>query len=303
MSRFCVAGSLNIDLVTRTKRFPKKGETVQGESFSTFTGGKGANQAVALSKLGAETVMTGKLGNDIYAAQYMEYFRKLGISTEGITREETSTGIAVITVDENGENSIIIIPGANGRVDAAYIKEKKELIAKADFLLLQLEIPMEAVLEAARTAKAAGTEIIFDPAPAGNVPSELLKLVGIITPNETEAEALTGIRPDDEAGFAAAGKALTAKGVRSVVMKAGSRGAYIYEKGRLAHVAGFKVNTVDTTAAGDTFNAGLAYALGEGMELAGAVRFANAAAAISTTKHGAQDGMPSIDEVHNLLGF
>ncbi|QAR33486.1 ribokinase [Geovibrio thiophilus] len=301
MSRFCVAGSLNIDLVTRTKRFPKKGETVQGESFSTFTGGKGANQAVALSKLGAETVMTGKLGNDIYAAQYMEYFRKLGISTEGITREETSTGIAVITVDENGENSIIIIPGANGRVSAEYIKEKNELIAKADFLLLQLEVPMEAVLEAAKIANSAGTRIIFDPAPAGDVPSELLKLADIITPNETEAEALTGIRPDDQTGFEAAGKALTAKGVKAAVMKAGSRGAYIYQNGRLIHAEGFKVNTVDTTAAGDTFNAGLAYALGEGMALRAAVRFANAAAAISTTKHGAQDGMPSLNEVQGLL--
>lgn len=300
MSRFCVAGSLNIDLVTRTKRFPKKGETVQGESFSTFTGGKGANQAVALSKLGADTVMIGKLGNDIYAAQYMEYFRKLGVKTSGIMREETSTGIAVITVDGEGENFIIIIPGANGRMDSEYIKDKKELIEQADFLLLQLEVPMEAVLEAARTAKNAGTKIIFDPAPAMDVPAELLRLVDIITPNETEAEALTGIRPDDESGFEAAGKALAEKGVKAAVMKAGAKGAYIFENGVFTHVAGFKVKTTDTTAAGDTFNAGLAYALGEGLELKSAVRFANAAAAISTTKHGAQDGMPSIEEVRNL---
>ena len=302
MSRFCVAGSINMDLVTSAPEFPRPGETIKGSGFATFTGGKGANQAVALAKLGADTAMIGKTGNDVYADEYLRWFKELNVDTAGVKKEDTSTGIAVITVDKSGENSIIIVAGANGLVDAKYIRQNGNIIKNAGFLLLQLEVPVEAVTEAAITAAENGTVVILDPAPASPVPDELLKHTDIITPNETEAEALTGVKPKDEAGFAEAGRILTSRGVKTAVMKAGKDGAYIYQNGQLTHVAGFKVNSVDTTAAGDTFNAGLAYALGEKMPLFDAVRFANAAGAISTTKKGAQSGMPSLAEVKALLG-
>lgn len=301
MSKFCVAGSINMDLVTKVSRFPKPGETITGESFETFTGGKGANQAVALAKLGADTAMVGKTGSDLYASEYISYFRKLGVNTDGIGSEKTSTGIAVISVDDSGENCITYVPGANGLVDSYHISKNREIIKKADSLLLQLEIPMDAVAAAAETAAESGTTVILDPAPAAEVPDKVLKNITIITPNETEAEFLTGIKLTERADFEAAGKALTEKGVSTVIIKAGSKGAYLYKDGELTHVDGFAVDATDTTAAGDTFNAGLAYALGHGFTMINAIRFANAAAAISTTKQGAQSGMPSLDEVSNLL--
>jgi ribokinase len=301
MSRFCIAGSINMDLVTKVPRFPKPGETISGLAFDTFTGGKGANQAVALAKLGAETSMVGRTGSDIYASQYMSYFKTLNVDTAGIEAVDTSTGIAAISVDGKGENCIIYVEGANGTVTPEYISSKTEIIAKADYLLLQLEIPMDAVCEAAKTASENGRTVILDPAPAQTVPNELLKHTTIITPNETEAEILTGIKPSSDADIEKIGKALADKGVSTVIIKAGSRGAYIYQGGNVTHVEGFKVDTVDTTAAGDTFNAGLAYALGKGKEIKDAVRFANAAAAISTTRVGAQSGMPSLNDVKALL--
>lgn len=301
MSKFCVVGSLNIDLVTESARFPKPGETMQGKSFHTFTGGKGANQAVALGKLGADVTMIGKLGDDIYGKQYLSYFNEVGVKADGIMVETGSTGIAVITVADGGENSIIILAGANGKVDSGYVESKSDIIKNSDWLLLQLEIPIESVITAAKTAKTNNCGVILDPAPATKVPDELLSYVDIITPNETETGILTGVTPDSDESFFKAGRILTEKGVKAAVMKAGSRGAYIYKDGILTHVKGFKVEVTDTTAAGDTFNAGLAYGLGLGLELEGAVRFANAAAAIATTKMGAQSGMPSIDEVNKLL--
>jgi len=301
MSRFCIAGSINMDLVTKVQRFPKPGETISGLAYNTFTGGKGANQAVALAKLGAETAMVGKTGNDIYASQYMSYFGTLNVDTSGIESADTSTGIAAISVDGNGENWIIYVEGANGTVTTEYIQGKKDIIGKADYLLLQLEIPMDAVCEAAKTASEKGKTVILDPAPAQKVPNELLKYTTIITPNETEAEILTGIKPGSDADIEKIGKTLADKGISTVIIKAGSRGAYVYQNGSVTHVEGFKVDTVDTTAAGDTFNAGLAYALGEGKDIMEAVRFANAAAAISTTRVGAQSGMPSLSDVKALL--
>ncbi len=301
MSRFCVAGSINMDLVTRTQRFPKPGETLYGESFTTFTGGKGANQAVALAKLGADTAMIGKTGSDVYASEYLSYFSGLGIDISCIRRADTSTGIAVITVDGSGENSIIIVPGANAHVDETYINSCAGMIGRADYLLLQLEIPMDSVVQAAVTARKNNTLVILDPAPAAQVPDILLKNTDIITPNETEAEALTGIHPQDAESFGEAGRRLLEKGVGTAVLKAGKKGAYVCDQGGMTHVKGFTVETVDTTAAGDTFNAGLAYGLGMGLSVTDAARFANAAAAISTTKQGAQAGMPSIEEVKKLL--
>lgn len=303
MSRFCIAGSINMDLVTNVPRFPKPGETISGISFDTFTGGKGANQAVALAKLGAKTYMVGRTGNDIYASQYQEHFKELNINTDGVEKTDTSTGIAAISVDSKGENSIIYVEGANGTVTPEYIQSKKDIISKADFLLLQLEIPMDAVCESAKTASENGSTVILDPAPAQTVPNGLLKYTTIITPNETEAEILTGIKPETDADIEKIGKTLVEKGVSTVIIKAGGRGAYIYQDGKLTHITGFKVSTVDTTAAGDTFNAGLAYALGEGKPMNEAVRFANAAAAISTTRIGAQSGMPSISEAMSLLNI
>lgn len=301
MSRFCVAGSINMDLVTQVDEFPKPGETIWGRSFSTFTGGKGANQAVALAKLGADTAMVGRTGNDVYGAEYSRCFREMGINTDGVETADTSTGIAVISVDSRGENCITIVGGANETVSPEYISKKSHIISGAEILLLQLEIPLESVKAAAIAASESGTLVILDPAPAKALGEDILKYVDIITPNETEAEILTGVKPHDEDTFRQAGEILLSKGVKTAVIKAGSRGAYVFQKDIAAHVTGFQVQTTDTTAAGDTFNAGLAYGLGKGMKLTDAVRFANAAAAISTTKTGAQSGMPTYNEAQKLL--
>lgn len=302
MVKYCVFGSVNMDMVTRVRVFPKPGETVEGLSFATFPGGKGANQAVALGRLGADVQMVGRIGDDVFGSQYLKVFASEGVFASSLeTMGERSTGTASIEVNDRGENHIVIVPGANGLVDADFTAKNHAAIEGSDFLLLQLEIPLESVLLSARIAKSAGRTIILDPAPAQKLSSELLALCSYATPNETEAAMLTGEDSGSEEGIRRAGESLLRAGVGNAIVKAGERGAYLVQPGRFVHVPGFRVRAVDTTAAGDSFNAGLAFALGEGREIVDAIRFANAVAALSTTREGAQAAMPTRAEVGAFL--
>ncbi|HET7839916.1 MAG TPA: ribokinase [Rectinemataceae bacterium] len=302
MTKFCVVGSLNMDMVTRVERFPQPGETISGLSFNIFPGGKGANQAVALARLGARVEMVGALGDDVLGNRYAEILAELHIGRSAIARESgVSTGTASIEVSEAGENHIVIVAGANALVAPAKVVAARPIIESCSSLLLQLEIPMDSVLEAARIAKAAGLAVILDPAPARELPEALYPLVSVITPNEHEARLLTGENTTTESGIARAGEKLCALGAACAIIKAGPRGAFVVEGGRCRRIPGYKVKVVDTTAAGDSFNAGLALALGEGRELAEAVRFANAVGALSTTREGAQSAMPSLEEARAFM--
>ncbi len=302
MRRYCVVGSLNMDMVTRVERFPVPGETIHGLSFTIFPGGKGANQAVALAKLGACVEIIGALGDDVLGHRYREVLSSLDIGTRGVAYiRDVSTGTASIEVTASGENHIVVVAGANSTVTPAYIEAQRGLIESCDYLLLQLEIPLESVTLAAGIAKAAGIPVILDPAPAQELPMDLYSMVSILTPNETEARLLTGEDTSSDEGIHRAGKCLISRGVGSAVIKAGGRGAFLVNPGQCIHVPGFIVNVIDTVAAGDSFNAGLAIALGEGAILLEAIRFANATGALSTTREGAQSAMPSLKEVRALL--
>lgn len=302
MKKLCVIGSLNMDLVTKVENFPKPGETIVGESFKTFPGGKGANQAVALGRLGAEVFMIGKVGDDIYGTEYLEVLKNNNVNQAGIQIEKgISSGVAVIQVSDKGENNIVVIPGANGKVDIKYIESKWNILDEADIFLFQLEIPMATVIDTIKKLKAKGKTIILDPAPAIKLPEEIFKYIDYITPNETEIEALTGKSVEDEKDLKEAAQILIDKGVKNVIAKLGSKGAAVIHKVEYKKIPGFKVNPVDTTAAGDSFNAGFAFALAEGKELEECVRFGNAVGAISTTALGAQEAMPSYESVMSFI--
>jgi len=302
MKQFCVLGSLNMDMVTRVERFPLPGETIIGQSFTIFPGGKGANQAVALGRLGCTVEMVGAIGDDMLGTQYRKVLEDAGARCGGvITSAGTATGTASIEVNSTGENHIIVVAAANGSVTPAFVRDRRSYIEAADILLMQLEIPLESVLEAAKIASVKKRTIILDPAPAVPLSDELYRHISIITPNETEAALLTGEDTSTEAGLLRAGRVLLDHGVQTVIIKAGKQGAFLVARSGAELVPGFKVKTVDTVAAGDSFNAGLACALGNGKSLKDAIRFANAVAALSTTREGAQSAMPSYAEAMGLL--
>ncbi|OGO80299.1 MAG: ribokinase, partial [Clostridiales bacterium GWC2_40_7] len=284
MKKLCVIGSLNTDLVAVIERFPKPGETIGGKDFATYPGGKGANQAVALGRLGADVQMTGKLGDDLYGRQYLDVLEKAGVDSRGIVIEkDTASGIAVIEVEASGENRIIIIPGANGKVDCGFIDKMLDNILEYDIFLLQLEIPLETVCHAVKLLKDHGKTVILDPAPARELPDEIFCCLDYITPNETELEILTGIQIKNEADLKAAAGTLLDKGIGTVIAKAGKRGAYLINNNNFIHSPAYDVKVVDTTAAGDSFNAGFAYALSNGLSLKECAAYANATASLSTT--------------------
>ena len=302
MTKYCVVGSLNMDMVTRVERFPAPGETIRGISFNIFPGGKGANQAVALAKLGAPVEMVGAIGDDVLGRRYEEILEGLGIGSGGVARRPgVSTGTASIEVSAAGENHIVIVAGANASVDPGYVESKRSVIESCGLLLLQLEIPIESVAAAAKIAFAAGIPVVLDPAPARDLPPELYPMLASITPNETEAMQLTGEDTSTDGGIERAGRRLLERGTRCAIVKAGARGAFIVRAEGSVRIPGFDVLVVDTVAAGDSFNAGLAYAMGEGESLERAVRFANAVGALSTTREGAQSAMPSLEEARAFM--
>lgn len=301
--RIAVIGSLNVDLTSRVPRFLLPGETLHGLDFHTYAGGKGGNQAVAAARLRDGVMMLGKLGDDANSAVYWKAFEENGIDASCVMTESgINTGIAVIEVEaSSGNNRIILTPGANARVDAAQIDRFWDRFSVCDIFLLQLEIPLETNLYAIRRLREAGKTIILDPAPAVALPGELLKMCDYLTPNEVELAMLTGLPCGTEEEMLSAGRELQRSGVRRVVLKAGRRGAWLFEDGCATRFPGFSVNAVDTTAAGDSFNAGLAAGLSDGMPVNEALRYANAVAALSTTGFGAQGAMPTRREAADFI--
>ncbi|NJR39773.1 MAG: ribokinase [Leptolyngbyaceae cyanobacterium CSU_1_4] len=296
-----VFGSLNMDLVTRTHRLPQAGETIAGYSFETLPGGKGANQAVAVARLGVPVQMRGRVGGDEFGKMLIESLQLAGVNCEGIAIDQTtSSGVAAIAIDDLGENHIIIVAGANGKVDLSDVDRLPLQANKV--LLLQLEIPMAIVLAAAQAAQQAGTIVILDPAPAPTqLPAELYAAVDILTPNQVEAEQLTGIAVPDQASAIQAARQLRQRGIGTVVIKMGAQGALCATAAEEFWVSPFAVRAIDTVAAGDAFNGGLAAALAEGRSLSEACRWAAAAGALATTVKGAQSAMPTRAELIRLI--
>jgi ribokinase len=298
-----VVGSINLDLVVGADRIPQVGETIIGRSFNTFFGGKGANQAVAATKLGYPVAMVGNVGSDAFGSQLRKGLENAGVDTTCVTTVEGASGVALITTGLGGENNIVVVPGANGELTPKLLEQSAPILERAGFLLAQLEVPLETVECLAQFAERHGIPLMLDPAPARQLPTDLLRRLAWITPNETETEEL--LRTKLEAGEAAceaAAERLLDCGVRNVLLKLGRRGCLVAQ-GHLSkeRVPAFSVNAVDTTAAGDAFNAGFAVGLLRGFTAVHSAVFASAVAAISVTRHGAQPSMPTLAEVQAFL--
>ena len=300
--RILVVGSSNTDMIIRLERIPRPGETVLGGEFLTAAGGKGANQAVAAARAGAAVTFVARVGRDDLGDRALAGLRRDRIGVNRVVRDPAApSGVALIFVGRDGANSIAVAAGANGRLTAGDVERAESAFASASVLLLQLEIPLVAVEAAVALAARAGVRVILNPAPAQRLPRKLLRQVDILTPNETEAEGLTGIRVHDDASAGRAVKALRQQGVGVVILTLGARGACVATGDTSTIVRGFKVKPVDTVAAGDVFNGALAVALAEGQLLPDAVRFAHAAAAISVTRPGAQPSAPTRAEINRFL--
>ena len=301
--RIVVLGGINIDLVAMTPRFPAAGETVVGREFLTYGGGKGANQAVAAGRMGAQVSMVGQVGDDSFAPQALRALVDSGVdvSTVGVTAG-ASTGIAVITIDDSAQNQIIQVLGANDTCGEEEEARVVGLLEGASALLLQLEVSVELSLRCAQAAHERGVRVILDPSPVRPVPEAFYSCCDIITPNETDAQALTGAPVTDPGSAARAAEVLMRRGAGAAIITLGPQGAYWAMGAEKAFVPAFQVAAVDSVGAGDAFNGALAAALGNGYDLGQAARIASAAGALSVTRSGAQDSMPSRAEVDALLG-
>jgi ribokinase len=303
--RLLVVGSINLDLVASSKRIPLPGETVSGNTFNTFPGGKGANQAVAAGKLGAPASMIGRIGNDAFGTQLRASLEAAGVDTKAVEVVKTSSGIALITTAEDGQNAIVVVPGANGELSPRELEKHLPLIREAGIILAQLEIPLETIELLATIARRESIPLMLDPAPARALPASLLASVDWITPNETEtltllqrsaAELTSGEHLEDAA------QQLLKQGCCNVVLKLGERGCYVAQgSGERTTVPAYCVKAVDSTAAGDAFNGAFATALLRGSDPVAGVKYASAVAAISVTRHGAQPSMPTQAEVDAFL--
>lgn len=301
-NRILVIGSSNTDMTVRSATLPKPGETVLGGDFRMGPGGKGANQAVAARLLGGEVTFVCKLGRDMFGEGASKHYESCGLDTSKILWSDKPSGVALITVDSKAENSIVVASGANADMTVTDIDSVADIIKSSGILLLQLEIPMNAVVHAAEIAYNAGVQVVLNPAPAAVLPAELLKCVSILIPNETEASAISGIDINNFETAAAAAERLKGMGVREVIITMGSRGSVVCD-GDCTFVPAVKVNAVDTTAAGDTFCGGVCVALSEGKDLLEAVKFATAASSIAVQRPGAQDSIPNRCEVDKLLNI
>jgi len=300
--RIVVVGSSNTDMIIRLDHIPQPGETILGGQFLTAAGGKGANQAVGAARAGGAVTFVARVGRDIFGDQAIQGFKRDGIRVETVFRDpQLPSGVALIFVAKDGENSIAVASGANGALRPGDVRKARAAFRGARMLLMQLEIPLETVTAAASMAAMEGVPVILNPAPARALPDRLLRHISLLTPNESEAEMLSGIKVTNTAAAARAARKLRQRGVETVILTLGGRGAFVSSPEGETLVPGFRVKTVDTTAAGDIFNGALAVGLGEGKPLLEAVRFANAAAALSVSRMGAQPSAPRRSEIEAFL--
>ncbi len=300
--KIVVVGSSNTDMILKTDRLPKPGETVIGGEFSTAAGGKGANQAVAAARAGGEVSLVARVGSDVFGSQAIEGFMQDNIDVSHVSKDpHLPSGVALIFVDRQGENSIAVASGANEKLSPQDVHTASNILAAADVIVMQLEIPIDTVRKVVAIAAQAGVRVILNPAPAQPLDEEILGKVSVLTPNESEAEQLTGITVLRDADCQRAAEVLIQKGVGTVLITLGPRGVFVYGEGLSERVPGFEVEAVDSTAAGDVFNGALAVALAEGKPLDQAVLFASAAGALSVTRLGAQLSAPTREETEAFL--
>ena len=301
MGKILVVGSLNVDMVMNVDHMPAEGETILCDGMTLVPGGKGANQACAAGRLGTDVAMLGAIGDDDYGALQLKSLSEAGVQVGGLLKKEgQNTGTAFITVNKSGNNSIVVVPGANSAFRPEDIEANRELIEQCEIMILQMEIPLDTVCYAAKLAKSLGKTVILDPAPVPeHFPEELYEYVDIVKPNETELGMLTGIA-EAQKHLTEAAQVLKARGVKNVLVTLGGDGVYINpESGEEIRIPACKVKAVDTTAAGDSFTAALAAMLLNGESLEAAAEFANRVSAIVVTRKGAQSSIPTIDEVVN----
>ncbi|MCP4310111.1 MAG: ribokinase [Bacteroidetes bacterium] len=304
MKKILVVGSSNTDLIIKVPEIPRPGETLLGGEFMTFPGGKGANQAVAVARAGGDVVFIAAVGDDSYGTDAVKGYKLDNINTEDVKIcKGVPSGIAMITISAQGENAITVASGANAKLLPDDLDEAEEAFVEADYMLVQLETPLETVAKAIHLCGELNTRVILNPAPAAELSDEILSGAHIITPNETEAERLTGIRVEGEGDALKAASALHARGVNTVIITLGSEGAFVSDpaSGLVKMIPGFKVTATDTTAAGDVFNGQLAVALAEGSSMEEAIRMAHAAAALSVQNLGAQSSIPRREETDYFL--
>lgn len=297
-----VVGSANIDLVVKTSRFPKQGETVFGGSFGMYPGGKGANQAVACAKLGGMTYFIGKMGRDVFRDTLTASMRRNGVDLRHLIFDDReSTGIGLITLDRTGQNEIVVVSGSNMKLFPSDLSHARHMFSRVRVVLLQLEVPLPTVARAALLAKRSGALVILNPAPGRKLPPSILRTVDIITPNETEAELLTGVRVRTNGSGEIAARKLLRAGVGNVIITLGPHGSLLVNDQRIRRFPALRVKAVDTTAAGDAFNGALAFAMASGKTVEEAIPYANAVAAYSVTRMGAQSSMPGPGDLRRFL--
>lgn len=301
-ARIAVVGSLNMDLVIRAAHFPKPGETILGREFQIIPGGKGANQAVAAARLGGLVSMVGRVGEDSFGKELLRNLELVGVDGKHIHQDtDAASGVALIVVDDQGENSIVVASGSNMQLTEEDVEAAEKVISSANVLIMQLEVPLHVVKRAAQIAHDNQVVVILNPAPAKPLTSDLLRMVDLLIPNESETALLTGLPVDGQTELETAASFLIDSGIETVVITLGSRGALMAKKNENKMFSAFDVQPVDTTAAGDAFVAGLAVALGMGKSLHDAIDWGNAAGALATLRFGAQTSLPTYEEVSRML--
>jgi len=301
-AQIVVVGSLNMDMVVSLNHRPDRGETVLGSDFFMNAGGKGANQAVAASKLGVSVAMIGKVGSDLFGDQLLANLEQVGVDCRAIEKvSEDATGVAFVTLDPEGDNSIVVAPGANLRLTPEDVRRREELIKQSKLLMVQLEVPLETVKEAITIARRHKVPVLLDPAPAQTLSEDLLSLVDYIVPNETEIKQLTGIHVFDQVTAKLAAVELLRKGVSTVFAKLGEKGIVVVNANRTFFVESYEVKAVDSTAAGDAFAGAVGAAIVSGKDIWAAAKFASAIGALTVTRKGAQASMPSLEEAEQFI--
>lgn len=294
--KIAVVGSINVDYTLKTNELPKLGETLTATYYNSNPGGKGANQAVAAARLGADVSMIGCIGNDIVGQRLRDSLKNEGIDVDNVVAAEAATGNAFITIDDKGDNTIIVYPGANAQLDCEMINRSRETIMKSNMLMTQLEVPIESIERAMEIAKENNVKVLLNPAPVKELPEKIYSLIDIITPNETELERLTG-----EATIRDGAKKLLDKGVGAVIVTLGEKGSYYLDDKSEFFAKPFKIEAKDTTAAGDSFNGAVAIQLLGGKNIEEGLLYANAAGALAATKLGAQDSIPYTRDVESFI--